>query len=145
MAGGCACFASRLTPAQAGQARQPIGAGFTPNRRHCFRQFSGAVCRKIESRFIRFCSVLLKSVKLIHFLTKLKCFVLPAESLVTLFGPLSSQNELMDPLDCSKCFSCSPPTRRPPFLSDTVNLSQFQSLIIITPPPSTVHLLLPQF
>lgn len=36
--------------------------------------------RKIESRFIRVFSVPLKSVKLIHFLTKLKCFVLPAEA-----------------------------------------------------------------
>lgn len=108
-------------------------AAFTPDHRHCFRQFAEALWRKIESRFIRFFSVLLKSVKLIHFLTKLKCFVLPAESLVTLLGPLSSRNELMDPLGRSECF---PPPPLLPFLSDTVNLSQFQSLIIIT---KTLH------
>lgn len=123
-----------------------------PDRRHCFRQFAEAVWRKIESRFISFFfffsspappalffffrRALLKSVKLIHFLTKLKCFVLPAESLVTLRGPPSSQNELMDPLGRAECL---PPL--PPLLSDTVNLNQFQSLIIITN-PSTVHLLL---
>lgn len=125
-----------------------------PDRRHCFRQFAEAVWRKIESRFIKFFffplsppplflffifffhRALLKSVKLIHFLTKLKCFVLPAESLVTLRGPPSSQNELMDPLGRAECL---PPL--PPLLSDTVNLNQFQSLIIITN-PSTVHLLL---
>lgn len=86
--------------------------------------------------FFFFRRALLKSVKLIHFLTKLKCFVLPAESLVTLRGPPSSQNELMDPLGRAECL---PPL--PPLLSDTVNLNQFQSLIIITN-PSTVHLLL---
>ena len=70
---------------------RPIGGHpVTSDHRHCFRQFSGAVWRKIESRFIRFFSVPLKSVKLIHFLTKLKCFVLPAESRVTGLGPLSS-------------------------------------------------------
>lgn len=62
--------------------------------------------------------------------------MLPAESLVTLRGPPSSQNELMDPLGRAECL---PPL--PPLLSDTVNLNQFQSLIIITN-PSTVHLLL---
>lgn len=76
---------------EAGEPARPIGGHpVTSDRRHCFRQFSGAVWRKIESRFIRFFSVPLKSVKLIHFLTKLKCFVLPAESRVTGLGPLSS-------------------------------------------------------
>lgn len=75
-----------------GAPRRPIGGHpVTSDHRHCFRQFSGAVWRKIESRFIRFFSVPLKSVKLIHFLTKLKCFVLPAESRVTGLGPLSSR------------------------------------------------------
>lgn len=73
-------------------ARRPIGGHpVTSDHRHCFRRFSGAAWRKIESRFIRFFSVLLKSVKLIHFLTKLKCFVLAAESRVTGLGPLSSR------------------------------------------------------
>lgn len=74
-----------------GAPRRPIGGQpVTSDHRHCFRRFSGAAWRKIESRFIRFFSVLLKSVKLIHFLTKLKCFVLAAESRVTGLGPLSS-------------------------------------------------------
>lgn len=111
MAGGETLLSSQLTLAEEGEAeaaypRQPS----TPDRRHCFRQFAEALWRKIESRFIRFFSVLLKSVKLIHFLTKLKCFVLLAESLVTLFGPLSSQNELIDPLGRTECF---PPARLP--------------------------------
>lgn len=83
-------------------------AAVTPDHGHCFQQRAEAAWRKIESRFIRFFSALLKSVKLIHFLTKLKCFVLPVESLVTLLGPLSSQNELMDPLGRFECFSPSP-------------------------------------
>lgn len=74
-----------------GKGRPILGHPVTSDHRHCFRQFSGAVWRKIESRFIRVASVPLKSVKLIHFLTKLKCFVLPAESRVTRLGPLSSR------------------------------------------------------
>lgn len=80
------------TGAWVGREGRPIlDHPVTSDHRHCFRQFSGAVWRKIESRFIRVASVPLKSVKLIHFLTKLKCFVLPAESRVTRLGPLSSR------------------------------------------------------
>lgn len=79
---------------RAGRHRAPGrptgGHRVTSDHRHRFRQFSGAAWRKIESRFIRFFTVPLKSVKLIHFLTKLKGFVLPAESRVTGLGPLSS-------------------------------------------------------
>lgn len=72
----------------------------------------------------------LESVKLIHFLTKLKCFCGACGWLVTPLGPLSSPSKLdgsIRPLiDCLFLLS--------PSLTDTVNLNQFQTLITITNP-----------
>lgn len=71
----------------------------------------------------------LKSLKLIHFLKKLKCFVRPAPGRVTRLGPLSSCAELTGPLDAPG------PGPAPPFPGRAVNLHQFQANYRYQPSP----------